>query len=144
MCWVWVLLYYWLYYCRLLYYVFLVLTLIVFWTFICIFLLHYYSQWNHVKISFWTCYYMSLWSVRYCSVNTETEPKIPKPNFLGTDFWKETIGTYFPRNRISMGTEVPNRSVRYYRMPRLSWHEQQPSSAHASSTATAQCALCNF
>jgi hypothetical protein len=100
MCWVWVLLYYWFYYCRLLYYVFVVLTLIVLWTFICIFILHYYSLWNHVKISFWTCYHMSLWSVRYCLVNTETEPKVPKPNFLGIDFWKEPIGTYFPRNRI--------------------------------------------
>jgi hypothetical protein len=27
------------------------------WTFICICILHYYHLWNHVKISFWTCYY---------------------------------------------------------------------------------------
>jgi len=51
---------------------------------------------------------MFMWSVRYFSVNTETEPKVPKPNFLGTDFWKEPIGTYFPRNQISVRTEVPN------------------------------------
>jgi hypothetical protein len=38
--------------------------------------------------------------------------KILKLNFLGTDFWKELIDTYFLRNRISLGTEVPNRSVR--------------------------------
>ena len=111
MCWVWVLLYYWLYYYRLLYYVFVVLTLIVLWTFICIFILHYYSLWNLVKISFWTCYYMSLWSIRYCLLNTETEPKVPKPNFFGTDFYKEPIGTYLSRNRISVETEVPNRLV---------------------------------
>jgi hypothetical protein len=79
-------LYCWLYYCRLLYYVFVVLTLIVLWTYIYIYILHYYSLWNHVKISFWACYYVSLCSVRYCSVNTETEPKVPKPNFFGTDF----------------------------------------------------------
>ena len=53
------------------------------------------------------------------SVNTKTEPKVPKPNFLGTDFWKEPISTYFSRNQISVGTKVPNHSVRYYRMPML-------------------------
>jgi hypothetical protein len=38
---------------------------------------------------------MSLRSVRYFSVNTGTEPNLPKPNFLGTDFSKEPIGTCF-------------------------------------------------
>ena len=45
------------------------------------------------------------------SVNTETEPKIPKPNFLGTDFWKEPMDTYFLRNQISIRTEALYRSV---------------------------------
>jgi hypothetical protein len=74
-----------LYYYRLLYYVFLVLTLIVLWTFICICILHYYSLWNHAKISFWICYYMSLWLVWYCSVNTETKLNLPIPSFFRTN-----------------------------------------------------------
>jgi hypothetical protein len=114
MWWVWVLLYYWLYYCRLLYYVFLVLTLIVLWTFICICILHYYSPWNHVKNSFWTCYYMSLWSVRYCLVNTKTEPNSPILNFLGTQFFLGTGQYQFP--------EEPNLH-RYRRTERPGWVE---------------------
>ena len=43
--------------------------------------------------SFWTCYYMFVQSIWYFSINTETEPKVSKPNFLGTDFSKESIGT---------------------------------------------------
>jgi hypothetical protein len=64
-------------------------TLIVMWTFICMYLTLLFSMKscpNYVKISFWTCCYMSMRSIRYFSVNTETEPKIPKrfssiPNF---------------------------------------------------------------
>jgi hypothetical protein len=32
------------------------------------------------------------------SVNTGTEPKVPIPNFLGTDIFQELIGTDFLRN----------------------------------------------
>jgi hypothetical protein len=46
------------------------------------------------------------------SVFTGTEPKEPIPNFFGTEFFWEPIGTEFLRNRIGMGTEEPNRSVR--------------------------------
>ena len=54
------------------------------------------------------------------SVNTGTESKVPIPNFLGTEFLQEPIGTDLLRNRICMGTEELNRSVRYYRMPKVS------------------------
>jgi hypothetical protein len=64
---------------------------------------------NYIKINFWTRYYMFMWSVQYFSVNTETEPKVSKPNFLGTNFLK-LIGTYFSRNQIFMRTEVPNQN----------------------------------
>jgi hypothetical protein len=115
MCWFWVLLCWWLYYCRLLYYVIVVLysySLVDFY--LCVFgtIILYGIMKNYVKNGFWNCNYMSLWSVRYFSVNTGTEPNLPKPNFLGTDFSKEPIGTCFLRNRIYRGTEVPNRSVR--------------------------------
>jgi hypothetical protein len=56
-----------------------------------------------------------IWSV--LSVNTETEPKESKPNDLGIGFCWEPIGTTFLRNQICIGTEEPNRSVRYYRTP---------------------------
>jgi hypothetical protein len=98
-------------------------THIILWTCIFMYLTLLFSMKsfsNYVKISFWSCYYMSMGSVRYFSVNTETEPKIPKPNFLGTDFWKEPIGTYFVGNRIFIRTEVPNRTESKYRMPRVS------------------------
>jgi hypothetical protein len=40
------------------------------------------------------------------SVNTEIELKVSKPNFLGVDFLKEPINTYFSSNRISMETGI--------------------------------------
>jgi len=46
------------------------------------------------------------------SVNTGTEPKEPIPNYVGTEFFVEPIGTDFLWNRIYRGTEEPNRSVR--------------------------------
>jgi hypothetical protein len=46
------------------------------------------------------------------SVSTGTEPKVLIPNLLGTEFFQEPIGTNFTRNRICIGTEEPNRSVR--------------------------------
>jgi hypothetical protein len=46
------------------------------------------------------------------SVNTGTEPNLPIPNLIGTEFSQEPIGTIFLRNRICLGTEEPNRSVR--------------------------------
>jgi hypothetical protein len=46
------------------------------------------------------------------SVSTGTEPKVPIPNLLGTEFFQEPIGTNFTRNRICIGTEEPNRWVR--------------------------------
>ena len=56
----------------------------------------------------------SLWSVRYCSVNIENEP-----NFLGTKFFWEPIGTNF---RVTEFAMVPkNRTDRFgiYRIPRV-------------------------
>jgi hypothetical protein len=73
-------------------------TLIVMWTFICMYLtllLCMKSCPNYVKISFWTCCYMSMRSIRYFSVNTETEPKIPKRFSSIPNFGRKLIGTYF-------------------------------------------------
>jgi len=47
----------------------------------------------------------SLWSIRYCSVNTETEPNLPIPNFLRTKFFL-------------------NRSVPFYEEPNLQWYRR--------------------
>ena len=107
------LLYYWLYYCRPLYYVFFALTLIVMWTFICICILHYCYLWNDVKISLWTCYYIlsvisSVLFGKYRNQTEFTDTEFSRYRvFLGTDQYQ------FLRNRICNGTEEPNRSVRY-------------------------------
>ena len=69
---------------------------------------------NYVKISFWTCYYMFMWLVRYFSVNIETEPKVPKflrYRFLeATDryLFSEEPNFYKKQNTESNRTKVPN------------------------------------
>ena len=66
-----------------------------------------------LKLVFEPTIISSLWSIRYCSVNTETEPNLPIPNFLDTKFFFWTDQYQFLKNRICNGTEEPNRSVRY-------------------------------
>ena len=78
------------------------------------------SCWICVKVGYWNLILHVIVVCSVLSVNTGTEPKVPIPNFLGTEFLQEPIGTDLLRNRICMGTEEPNRSVRYYRMPRVS------------------------
>ena len=72
-----------------------------------------------LKLVFEPAITSSLWSVQYSSVNTETEPNLPIPNFLGTKFLQEPIGTNFWGTEFAM---VPkNRTDRFgiYRMPRV-------------------------
>jgi hypothetical protein len=66
-------------------------------------------------------------------VNTRTEPNLPKPNFLGTDFSKKPIGTCFrgiefteePKYRTDQfgNTECPGLAV--YRLGRVSARRQR-------------------
>ena len=77
------------------------------------------SCWICVKVGYWNLILHVIVVCSVLSVNTGTEPKVPIPNFLGTEFLQEPIGTDLLRNRICMGTEEPNRSGRYYRMPRV-------------------------
>jgi len=81
------------------------------------------SCWICVKVGYWNLILHVIVVCSVLSVNTGTEPKVPIPNFLGTEFLQEPIGTDLLRNRICMGTEEPNRSVpvRYYRIPRVTF-----------------------
>ena len=99
------LLYYWLYYCRPLYYVFFALTLIVMWTFICICILHYCYLWNDVKISLWTCYYILsvISSVLFGKYRNQTD-------FTDTEFSRYRV---FFRNRSVPISEEQN--LQWYR-----------------------------
>jgi hypothetical protein len=54
------------------------------------------------------------------SVRTETEPKEPKPNYLGSEISQEPIGSLFCWNRISGGTEESNQTEPKNRTPRAS------------------------
>ena len=88
-------------------------TFIVMWTFLCIYILHYYYLWNDVKISLWTYYYILfvISLVLFGKYRNRTE-------FTDTEFsrYQVFIGTdryQFLRNRICNGTEEPNWSVRY-------------------------------
>jgi hypothetical protein len=64
---------------------------------------------------------------RYFSINTETEPIIPKPKELGIDIWKEPIGTYSVGSKF--GWEPKNRTDRFgkYRTPRPNKHPRMQS-----------------
>jgi hypothetical protein len=81
-------------------------------TFICMCILHHYYLWNHVKISFWTCYYIFfvINSVPFGKYRNRTE-------FTDTEHhrYRVSLGTdryRFLRNRIYPSTGEPNRSVR--------------------------------
>jgi hypothetical protein len=54
-------------------------------------------------------YFFKFLKISVPSVRTETEPKEPKPNYLGSKISQEPIGSLFHWNRISGGTERPNR-----------------------------------
>jgi len=83
------------------------------WTFICIYILHYYYLWDDVKISLWTYYYTlsvinSVLFGKYRNRTEFTDTEFSRYQvFLGTDRYQ------FLRNRICNSTEEPNRSVRY-------------------------------
>ena len=79
------------------------------WTFIFIYILHYYYLWSDVKISLWTYYYILSVISLILFGKYRNRTKFTDTEFSRYQFFLETDRYWFLRNPIYLSTEEPNR-----------------------------------